>query len=203
METGYNILREFQGDSSSIRKSFREFQKRLQPLLEKEKIRLIKKYGPDHPRTRKIAAKLKHNIEMIHHLEVEQQIAQIKIPEVAEKDLLINGRVTDESLLGISDFMVHLTDAGKRKITAVKGSKTDSSGYYAFVIKPETAETISKKKIYLTVYNEKGKILHISDKALKISEGGRENIDVMLERVTITPPEKKEKKTAKKEKKKK
>jgi hypothetical protein len=183
--------------------NFRAIQKGLQPLLENEKRRLIKKYGTDHPRTRKIEAKLKHNINTVHHLDVEIQIAKIKVPKVDEKDLLINGRVTDEKLLGISNFMVYLTDSQKRKITSIKGTKTDTSGYYAFVINPKTAKTISKKKVYLTIYNEKGKILHQRDKPLEITEGGRESIYVSLAGAAITPPEKKEKKPAKKEKKKK
>jgi len=78
---------------STILGNFKEMQVIHRLLLQHEKRRLSRKLGTDHPRVQALKTRLNKNLKILGDLEVELEIANIKVPEVEENDVLIHGRV--------------------------------------------------------------------------------------------------------------
>ncbi len=69
---------------------FREGEIISRVLLQHEAKRIKKKFGKDHARTSLLKNRLKQNLELIKDLEVELEIARIRIPHAANAKMSCN-----------------------------------------------------------------------------------------------------------------
>ncbi len=169
--------------------NLRDIQIASRLLLQHEAIRLEKKFGKEHPRTQHLKDRLKQNLDIINDLEVETEIARIKIPEISQDEALIHGRVMDANYRGIGDLMVCIVDSRERKLIDLGKSTTDDSGYYSLIIGPDKIEKMTKiaeEGVFLTVCTSKGKIIHRQFEPIKITQGDRKLVEVILNRDDIS-----------------
>jgi hypothetical protein len=174
-------------DLSNALNEEKDFYVIKQYLLNNEAKRLEKKHGKEYPRTQRVHAKLKNNIDMIRYFDAGLEITKIKVPAVKESEMLIHGRITGKHLLGIKKLSVYLTDRRGKKLTDLGSPETDSSGYYSFLIYPEEIEKMKNKEIFLTVCDEKGKTLYRHPESLKISKPEKKYVDMILDREILRP----------------
>ena len=154
-------------------------------LLQHEEKRLNKKLGKDHPRTQQLKGKLEHNLEFVKDLEVELEIAKIKIPEVPEDETLIHGRVVDENYRGIKELAVYMTDDKGKVLANLGKGKVDDSGYYSIVANSDTIEGMSevlKEGVFLTVRDKKDKVIHRYPDPIKIIDKDRIFTEIVLDK---------------------
>lgn len=175
----------------------KEIQIASRTLLQYEALRLEKRFGKEHPRTRHLKARLEQNLEVINDLEVEAEIARIKIPEVSQDEALIHGRVVDKNYRGISGLAVLMTDKGGEKLIDLGKSETDNSGYYSLVVKPDIMDRMSdviERGIFLTVFTSKDRIVHRELESVKVAKGGRVLVEAVLNREDLSAVREVEKK---------
>jgi len=154
-------------------------------LLQNEAARLDRKLGEDHPRSRALRSSLEQNLENIIEVTAATQIAAITVPKVDENQTLIHGRVIDEESRGVGDLFVSVEDEEGRTLTPLGRSETDASGYYALVVDPDELEKVSeaaKEGVFLTVRTGKDEVVHREFDPLRIAEGDRETVEVVLKR---------------------
>ncbi|MGI8521629.1 MAG: helix-hairpin-helix domain-containing protein [Actinomycetota bacterium] len=155
-------------------------------LLQNEAVRMDRKLGEDHPRSRYLRVALEQNAEGIRDLGVELETSTILPPEVEEKQTLLHGRVVDEDGRGVPNLLVSLTDESGRILHSLGRSETDTSGYYALVIDPDALQKESEaveSGVLVTVDTSKDELVHRTFEPLKVSEGDRKLLDqVVLDR---------------------
>lgn len=145
--------------------------------LQKEKERLSKKLGKDHPRIKQIDDHLKQNANFVKALNVETKLANITVPEFDAKTWLVHGRVVEETFLGISGLTVSFFNKNNHWIKSLGSACTDETGYFALVIKPERSVS---EKLFLTVTNHDQKILYQEETPLYIKPGEIECRNIIL-----------------------
>lgn len=172
-------------------KGFIDFQVLGDALFQEEAQRLEKKLGSNHPRVQRLKTHLKHSPERIRHLEVELELAKIKVPEVGEQDVLIHGRVVDPDERGIAGLTVFLESADGKVKQELARAQTDASGYYAFPIK---ADSLPKEETFKTVVlairtreDLTGNVVYRHPDPLKLEPGSRQAIDIPLNRSDLSP----------------
>jgi hypothetical protein len=154
-------------------------------LLQNEALRVEKKFGGDHPRTRALQSSLEQNLSSIAEFTAETQIAAISIPEVDEDQTLIHGRVIEEEFRGVEGLFVSMADEEGKTLHSLGRSETDASGYYALVIDPDALQKTSEaveEGVFLTISTRKGEIVYREFDPLEISEGERKLVEVVLDR---------------------
>ena len=160
-------------------------------LLQHEAKRLEKKLGIENLRVQHIQSTIKRNQAISRDLEVEREIAKIRVPEVGPKDSLIHGRVVDENRRGWSGLTVYLANSQGNMIGALGNAKTQDSGYYALTIKAKMLGEVAsiKEGVFVVIYNSKGGLIYRHKDLLKLVGGDRILVeDIVLERSDITSP---------------
>jgi hypothetical protein len=154
-------------------------------LLQNEAERVEDKFGADHPRIRALRSSLEQNLINITEFTAATQLAAITVPKVDENQTLIHGRVIDEELRGVGGLFVSMEDEEGRTLTPLGRSETDASGYYALVIDPDALEKVSeaaREGVYLTVRTSKDEVVHREFNPLRIAEGARGIVEVVVKR---------------------
>ncbi|MGE5805657.1 MAG: carboxypeptidase-like regulatory domain-containing protein, partial [Ignavibacteria bacterium] len=162
--------------------------------LEKERDRLTKKYGADHPRVKKANEHLVYNQGFLRELDVEIERSDIKVQSFSPDSWHVHGRVLDIDRKGIENLTVSLTDEKKRWVEEIGYSGTDSKGYFSITYTIKTQETtkISEtQKLFLAVL-KKGRQIYISSEPLFISIGHIDyrEITITENEHEVTPPPK-------------
>jgi hypothetical protein len=158
-------------------------------LLQYEAKRLEKKLGIENLRVQHIQSTIKRNQAISRDLEVELEIAKIRVPEVDPKDSLIHGRVVDENRRGWSGLTVYLANSQGNIIPALGKAKTQDSGYYALTIKAKMLGEVAaiKEGVFVVIYNSKGELIYRHKDLLKLVGGDRLLVaDIVLKRSDIT-----------------
>jgi hypothetical protein len=170
----------------------RDVQVLMGSLLQHEAKRLEKKLGRENPRLQQVKASIKRNQTIAKDLEVELEIAKIRVPEVDPKDSLIHGRVVDENLRGWSGLVVFIADVQGKIIRAIGKAETQDSGYYALIITAATLKKVAElieKGIFVIVCNSKGELIYRHQDLLMLKGGDRILVeDIVLKRSDLTSP---------------
>jgi hypothetical protein len=154
-------------------------------VFENEAQRLAKKHGENNLQVRRINNTLTINKNLLQDLEVELEIAKIKVPEIPEGGALAHGRVIDRSNRGITGLFVHMMNENGKIFHFMGRSETDASGYYAFPIDPTALAKLSKAAVdgvFLTIATRTGRGIHREFTPLKLAEGDRKFVEVALKR---------------------
>jgi hypothetical protein len=157
----------------------------MQSLLQHEARRIESKLGPEHPRTQQLKARLQSNLQLVLTLEVERQLMRVDVPEVAGEGALVHGRVADEDGLGIEGLMVRLVDRSGEAAREAIEPATDASGYFAFVLDPETVDGLIKQhpdSIFLAVLTRRQRLVYRQPRPLALARGARLFVEVRVNR---------------------
>jgi|GEM_PF-1535563 len=169
----------------------RDVQVVLGSLLQHETKRLEKKLGKKNLRVQQVQASIKCNQTITRDLEVELEIAKIRVPEVDSKDSLIHGRIVDENRRGWVNLVVYFADVRGNIIHPLGKAKTEVSGYYALPMQAETikeaAESI-KEGVLVVVCNSKGELIYRHKDPVMLVGGDRHLVEIVLKRSDLTPP---------------
>jgi hypothetical protein len=161
-------------------------------LLQHEAKRLEKKLGKQNLRVQQIQSTIKRNQAISRDLEVEREIAKIRVPEVDEKDSLIHGRVVDENRRGWSGLVVFLADVQGKIIRTLGKAETQDSGYYALIINAEMLKEMARsirEGVFVVICNSKDELIYRHKDLLKLVGGDRILVeDIVLKRSDITSP---------------
>lgn len=203
------LFNEIEGGHVNDLKNLKGLQMITQSLFQHEERRLKRKLGESHPRVRQIKEREKFNLNLINDLDVELEIANIKVSGARETDILIHGRVITGNHRGIKGLSVHLSDEKGKLLTLLGRSVTNHSGYYSLVIDADTSKKASgllEKGVYLTVVTKEDKIVYRSPDPLKPVEGEKKFEEIVVPEDLRRPwgkpvkPHKKEEKKKKEEK---
>lgn len=161
-------------------------------LLQHEAKRLEKKLGKENLRVQQVKASLKQNQAIARDLEVELEIAKIRVPEVDPKDSLIHGRVVDDNRRGWSGLTVYLANSQGKIVRALGNAQTQESGYYALIVKAEVLKRVAesiKEGVFVVIGNPKGELIYRQKEPLMLVGGDRYLLDdIVLKRSDLTPP---------------
>jgi hypothetical protein len=136
----------------------REIQLAARSLLELEASRLGRKRGADAPQVQALRARAGNRVDMVHAIDVEAQIAAVRVPRVEKTDTLIQGRITDAASRGVTGVTVQLMDESGKAVAGVEDVRTDDNGYYAVVLKPAQAEVLADQKLKVAVTTGAGQV---------------------------------------------
>ncbi len=180
-------LNDITAKRSTILSNFKDMQVFQRVLLQNEERRLTRKLGEEHPRVKALQTRLDQNLEIVGDLEVELEIANIKVPEVEENDVLIHGRVIDENLRGINGLTVFVQDEKGKKIRTVGSSETNASGYYGLKLDQAALKKVSKREdVFLAIRAGKDKVVFDDPDPLTVTEGDRVSEEVVLKREDLS-----------------
>lgn len=169
----------------------RDVQVIMGSLLQHEAKRLEKKLGRENRRVQQVQTSVKQNQAITRNLEVELEIAKIRVPEGDPEDSLIHGRVVDENRRGFSGLVVSLADAQGNIIYVLGKAQTQESGYYALPITAEILKEVPEsiiKGIFVVVCNSKGELIYRKKDPIMLVGGDRILVeDIILNRADLIP----------------
>jgi len=129
-------------ERSNLLTQVRTLQLAARLLVQAEGKRLAQK-DPADSRVATLAAIDRTVQARIAVLDTEQEVAAIRVPPVAKTDALVHGRITDDADRAAGAVTVTLVRADGSAVAGVKPVTVDAAGYYAFVIDPQAAATIT------------------------------------------------------------
>jgi hypothetical protein len=103
---------------------------------------------------RALKAQAAGRVELVRAIDVEAQVAAVRVPRVEKADTLLHGRITDQALNRVAGVTVQLVDAKGEPVPGVKAASTDAQGYYAFVLKPEQAAALADRQLAVAIAND-------------------------------------------------
>lgn len=160
--------------------------------LEKERMRLAKKLGEDHPRVKKISARIKYNQGFFRDLNVESERADVDVPAFDRDSWTVHGRVLDKKRKGVHGLTVGLFDEKGNWIRRMGYGCTDKRGYFSITYRSEgepRKEISGEMKVFLYVSDKSHKILYKDREALYFKIGEVNYREVYLpEEEICTPP---------------
>ena len=153
------------------------------PLFQLEAARIKAKAGADDPRVQLLAQRADNQLELVGALQVESQIAAVRVPSIERDDTLIDGRLVDSNQRAVANTPVQLVD---EKGQAVKGATvtTDASGYYAIVLAPEAATALKDRKLFVAVGTGAEAKVPKASQPISVVPGGR-----VLQQIGLNPGE--------------
>lgn len=141
-------------------------------LIAEEARRLRSDVNPDDPRVKHYANASTNILQRVAALEVEVQIAKIRVPPVTKTETLLQGRLTDEASKAAAHVQVTLIDEAGAPLAGVAPATTDASGYYAFILQPAQVDAIgANRKLTLQIGSENGKLVPQGSKPFSLTAG--------------------------------
>jgi len=153
------------------------------PLFQLEAARVQAKAGVDDPRVQLLAQRADHQLELVGALQVEAQIAAVRVPSVERDDTLIDGRLVDSNQRAVADTPVQLVDERNQPVAGATVT-TDASGYYAIVLTPQAAAALKDRKLFVAVGTGAGATVPKASQPISVVPGGR-----VLQQVSLQPNE--------------
>jgi PASTA domain len=183
-----NSLRQLKNERLAALSSTVDIQVAMQALFQREARRLEKKLGAQHPRVRQMKSRLKSNLQTINSLEIERQLSRIEAPKVEGEAALIHGRVVDEDGRGIAGLTVCLVDHCGSMVRGASEPVTDASGYFAFVLEPETVDKLNetyRTGIFLGVFTNRRRLMYRHPNPLTLARSARLLVEIPLKRLEL------------------
>jgi len=165
------VYEALQQQRSALLKEARELQLAARLLVVAEARRLGASAGRDDPRVERYAQANAQILRRLAALEVESQIADIRVPPVTKTDTLLQGRVTDAADKATAQVQVTLVDESGAAVAGIDPIQTDASGYYAFILQPEQVQALAANRLMLQVGNDSGKLVPTAAKPFVLTAG--------------------------------
>jgi hypothetical protein len=125
-----SAIRVLYGERCEGLKALAELQAIKDEVLEKEYQRLLRKYGAENPRVKKIMDRIEYNERLLKDLEIEIERAKITVPELVENIWLIRGRVLDNDGKAAAGLTVTLYDKDLITNNELGSAETDKHGNF-------------------------------------------------------------------------
>ena len=135
--------------------------------LQREKERLSKKYGENHPRVQVINTKIESNNVLIKGIEISASNAEVEVPEVNEKAWILHGFVKDKNLIPMQDITVAIYDEEGNWMKVIGYACTDVKGYFRLDYNAEKVRKVNASElnsVKLEVSQQNAYYIHLSDK---------------------------------------
>lgn len=175
------LFESFQADRVRLLSIVREMQLGAQLLATLEGQRLARKSGDDDPRVAALGTRAATILERVGALDVEIEVASIRVPGVSGAETLIHGRVTDEQRIAAGGANAVLVDEKHQPVEGVEPVEIDDAGYYAFVVKPDVVTKIgTDRKLSIQVEREGVRIVPATANVFTIGAGTVAVNDVAL-----------------------
>ena len=139
--------------------------------LARERRRLARKYGEDHPRVQKIDSRLAYNQSLLKDLAVETDRSKVEVPAIDANTWMVHGRVLDKIRAGIAGLTVSLFDEKGKWIREMGYSCTDERGYFAITYSVKGDEKPGAQQLFLTVTDKEHRVLHREKEPLYVRLG--------------------------------
>ena len=150
-------------------------------LVVEEARRLRSDVNPDDPRVKQYTNTSTNMLQRVAALEVEIQIANIRVPPVTKTETLLQGRITDEASKAAAHVQVTLIDEAGAPVAGVAPATTDASGYYAFILKPAQLDAIgANRKLTLQIGSDSGKLVPQGTKPFSLTAGQMTTSEIRL-----------------------
>lgn len=98
--------------------------------LEREKVRLSRKLGTNHPRVMELTNKTEVNRGLIRDMEVQRDHAATEIPGIDENTWVLHGFVRDKHVKGVPNLTVALYDQQGKRVGQLGYACTNKTGYF-------------------------------------------------------------------------
>ena len=164
------------------------YQEINQRALEKEQIRLSRKYGEGHPEAQKIAARLTYNRNLFAGLNQEISRSESRMPPLPQNGWRVRGQVFDGANAPMGKQNVYLSDERREPITEIAYACTDQRGYYAITLSDKEVEAVKGRALYLTASDANRTVLYRSPEPLRASPGKIELRNIYIGQKECTPP---------------
>ncbi len=166
------IFESLQQQRSALLSEAREIQLAARLLAVEEARRLGAIVGRDDSRVERYTQANAAILRRVAALEVETQIADIRVPPVTKTETLLHGRVTDAADRATARVQVTLVDESGAAVAGIASVQTDASGYYAFILQPEQIEAIgANRSLTLQVGNDSDKLVPAAAKPFVLTAG--------------------------------
>jgi hypothetical protein len=133
-----------QAERSRLLASVRDLQLATRLLVQAEAQRLAVR-SPGDARISRLVATERTLRDRVAVLGTELEVAAIRVPPVSKTDTLVHGRITDDAQRAPGRVTAMLVRADGSALQGVKPVEVDEAGYYAFVVDPATAATLTEQ----------------------------------------------------------
>lgn len=160
--------------------------------LQREKIRLEKKYGENHPRVQKINERLSYNQGAFNDLAVETQRASSPSPVFGLNTWVVHGHVVDQNKNPIKGVTVSLYDEKNRWIRQLGHTCSNEQGYYELRYTKDQEKEFrfdKKENLYLTITDKNHELLHRETKPVHVSLGHIDYRRIVIRGSVCVPPD--------------
>lgn len=141
-------------------------------LLAVAEARRLSEASDDDPRVTRYLNSSDAILRRAAALEIETEIANIRVPPITKSETLLQGRITDESARATAHVAVTLVDEQGVPVAGVSPVETDDSGYYAFILQPAQVDTIGAgRRLTLQVGSASGKLVPTAAQAFTLASG--------------------------------
>jgi len=157
--------------------------------LKRERVRLTKKYGEDHPRVQKIDSRLTYNQSLLKDLAVEIDRSKVEVPAIDGNTWMVHGRVLDKTRAGIAGLTLSLFDEKGKWIREMGYSCTDDRGYFAITYPAKEDEKSEAQRLFLTVTDKEHRVLHREKEPLYVRLGWIDYLEIVIDdQGDVCPP---------------
>ncbi len=169
LQGAFEALQEQRSDLLAM---VRDMQLASRLLAVEEARRLRTDVDPDDPRVAMYTQANASILSRVDALEVEVQIANIRVPSVTKTETLVQGRVTDEAAKALAHVQVALVDEAGAPVAGLGPVETDDSGYYAFILQPAQVDALAHQHLLsLQVGNDSGKLVPAGIQPFSLTKG--------------------------------
>ena len=133
--------------------------------------RIAQKRGAADPRVQILQGRSDAMLARLDALSVERQIATVRAPAAAPAGALVQGRITDTGQRAAGNVTVRLVDDKGQPVAGVEPVTADDSGYYAFVLKPETVTALGKTNLTIALTDGQTQLVPATAKTFTVAAG--------------------------------
>ncbi|MGH7527758.1 MAG: hypothetical protein ACREMX_13765 [Gemmatimonadales bacterium] len=160
--------------------------------LEREHGRLAAKLGPEHPRTRALAARMENGAARLRDLKVEVARAETVAPQAGAAEWILHGYVRFKNLEPAPDLTVALIDGRGQWVQALGFACTDARGHFQIVASVGKVETEAEagaagvaapapeRQVHIRITDRDRLQLYRGEDAIVVSPGSMEYREIVL-----------------------
>jgi len=191
--TVQQVVGTFESDLASTDRARAEALEGLQQLraakanhLQRQRIRLVNRFGAEHPRVMELNAIIASNERLNSALKLEIDRANTEAPAVDKESWVLHGFVRNEDLEGQPKLTVALFDRSRRWVEVLGHTCTDSRGYFQLRYqrhadeREHAADNVARSGLFICVSDEKQKVLYSDKRPVTVELGHVEYREIIL-----------------------
>ncbi len=162
----------------------REQQETKAVAQNRERARLVRKYGETHPRVTRIDRQLNTNPQLFRANDEEIVRSKVRIPQGEQTSWMVYGTVRDARNIRMPGLTLSLFDEQGKWVRELGYVCTDARGFYALKIedpKGQLSKKYTKLPLFLRVTNDEKAVLHTEKEPLFLAVGKTDNREIVLE----------------------